>query len=48
MNNTLHELKARLKAKLDNDGRFSDGYTKIIIDYLTEIINDISKRGNNK
>jgi hypothetical protein len=48
MNNPFHEIKARLKAKLDKDPRFSKGYCKIVMDHLTEIIDDISQRGEKK
>lgn len=50
MNNILQELKGRMKARMDKDQRFSDEYRKIVMDYLTEIVNDISQRqgGNGK
>lgn len=48
MNNPLHELKARLKAKLEKDARFTKSYCKIVIDYVTEISDDIINRGGSK
>ena len=44
MSTPLHELKARLKVKIEQDGRFSDGYCKIIMEYVSEIIKDITQR----